>query len=104
MPDENPPKIFRTPDGNEWQFLQTFSDFDQTNKFRHKNQCRSTMDKKDIDSLRIPFYCSRRYYKTINEKEVCKCKFTLMALKTHKGGYHVYKHGEHNNHPTVKSK
>jgi hypothetical protein len=28
----------------------------------------------------------------------------LMALKTHKGGYHVYKHGEHNNHPTVKSK
>jgi hypothetical protein len=93
MPEENPPPIIRTPDGIEWQFLKTFSDFDQINKFRHKHQCQATKDKKD--SLRIRFYCRRR------NKDDCKCKFTLMTLKTHNGGYHVYKHGEHGNHPTL---
>jgi hypothetical protein len=41
-------------------------------------------------------WCWRRYYKN-------RCKLMFLALKTIKGGYHVYKHGEHN-HPIRKSK
>jgi hypothetical protein len=91
MPDANPPKIFHTPDNAEWTFLQSFADYDKMQEFRHKNQCKT---KTYVDVwLRIRFNCNRRWRHN--------CKFQLLAMKTTKHGFHVYKHGEHNHDPAV---
>jgi hypothetical protein len=86
MPHEKPPTIFRTTDNIEYKFLQTFSNFDKMEKFRQKNHCQTTKSKKN--GSRIRYYCMHRY-------KMKDCKFTLLAVKTTKKGYHVYKHGEH---------
>jgi hypothetical protein len=85
MPPENPPKIYRTPDNIEWQFLQSFSDFDKMQQFRAENQCKNTWDCEKWG--RIRFVCKR--------KRSHNCKFVLLAMKTTNQGFHVYKHGEH---------
>jgi hypothetical protein len=86
IPDENPPKMYRTPDGIEWQFIQTFADYDEMNTFREENQCRSRYDGEKW--CRIRFVCKRT--------SSHNCKFMLLAMKTTKQEYHFYKHGEHN--------
>jgi hypothetical protein len=93
MPHENPPNIFVTPDNIEWQFLQTFPDYEKVQQFRHKNQCHS----RACDEMRngIRSFCTRRRSQN--------CKFVLLAMKTIKQGYHVYKHAEHK-HTALKSK
>jgi hypothetical protein len=88
MLDANPPAIYRTADTTEWNFIQTLPDYDQMQEFRQKKQCSSKSSSLDKRAWRIRFYCSRRCYPT--------CKFMLLALKTTKEGYHVYKHGKHN--------
>jgi hypothetical protein len=89
MPHANPPRIFRTPDNIEWTFIKTLSDFDKMNDFRRKKLCKAKAGKQT--QLRIRFSCGQRFKKS-------KCPFMLLALKTTKQGYHVYKHGEHNEH------
>jgi hypothetical protein len=93
MPDENPPALFRTPDNIEWQFIHTFSDRDKMQKFRRENCCRFITG--DKTGLRIRFPCQLKYSDN--------CQFMLLALRTTKEGYHVYKHGQHqhNNQPLV---
>jgi hypothetical protein len=95
MPAENPPSIFRTPD-KEWIYLRTLVDYDQMQKFRHKCQCICTnlAGKEGYRRVRLP--CKHRW--------AHNCQFKLLALKTTNQGYHVYKYGEHNNHPTIKPK
>jgi hypothetical protein len=89
MPHKNPPTIFRTPDNMEWTFLETFPDYEKLQKFRHRNKCQlSTSQAKNEKALRMRYWCLR--------KLMNNCKFMLLALKTTKEGYHVYKHGEHN--------
>jgi hypothetical protein len=86
--DENPPKICRTPDNIEWQFLQTFSDLDKMHKFRLENQCYQTGCDDEIGKwCRIRFYCKCRFSHG--------CKFMLLAVKTTTQEYLVYTHGEH---------
>jgi hypothetical protein len=89
MPDANPPLIHVTEDNVEWPFIQTFADYEIMNKFRRKNQCKSEGNEKQ---RRIRFHCSSRRYSSDN------CQFMLLALKTTNNRYHVYKHGEHNDH------
>jgi hypothetical protein len=81
---ENPQKVFCTEDDSEWTFVQTFPDFDQMQEFRRKNQCKTRWDK---NAWTIACHCNRKY--THN------CKFILLALKTTKNGYHIYKQGKH---------
>jgi hypothetical protein len=96
MPDANPPAIFRTEDNIEWTFFQTIPDYTKMDKFRYKNQCLSRKSKVlDEKSWRIRFACQR--------KRRHNCEFMLLAMKTAKKGYHVYKHGEHN-HPLSKQR
>jgi hypothetical protein len=94
MPDANPQKIFHTPDKMEWTFLQTFSDFNQMDKFRRKMKANIAGRCVNRDKwLRIRFYCNvRAYY---------KCKFMLLSLKTTKHRYHVYSNGEQHTHPAA---
>jgi hypothetical protein len=92
MPSENPPKILGTADNIEWQFLQTLPDYGKMQKFRVKNQCKGQSE--DANWCRIRYPCYR--------KRNNNCQFLLLALKTAKQCYHIYKHGEHN-HPPVKS-
>jgi hypothetical protein len=94
MPEENPSKIYCTPDNIEWTFLQTFSSYDRMQKFRRKNKCQSV--KSNAKWCRIRFHCNGQY----NENQ---CKFMLLAMKTTNQGYHIYTHGKHN-HPIIKSK
>jgi hypothetical protein len=42
MPHANPQTTFRTPDNNEWKFLQTFSNYDKLDKFRRRNRASTT--------------------------------------------------------------
>jgi hypothetical protein len=94
MPDANPPKSYRTSDNIEWTFLQTFQDYDQMQKFRQKNKFQSRAG--DEKFRRIRYFCIR-----INKNN---CKFMLLAFKTTKERYHVYKHGKHNSHMVQTSK
>jgi hypothetical protein len=93
MPHKIPPRIFRTPDNIEWTFLETFPDYERLQKFRLNNHSYATNS--DGKKSRIRFYCYPK------PRRVHNCKFKLLALKTSKEGYHVYKHGEHN-HATIK--
>jgi hypothetical protein len=93
MADEKPPVIFCTPDSVEWAFLQTLPDYDKFHKFRLKNYCHFNGRATDKSS-QFRCYCMRR-------SKDDKCKFMLLALKTTKQFYHVYKFGEHN-HPAIK--
>jgi hypothetical protein len=88
MPFCNPPKIFVTPDKQEWTFLQTYQDFNKFEKFRRENMC---LLRSRYKMWRFRSMCQRRY-STYN------CQFTLLGMKNTKHGYHVYKSGEHN-HP-----
>jgi hypothetical protein len=94
MPDANPPQSYRTSDNIEWTFLQTFPDYDEMQKFRQTNTFKPSPG--DEKYRRIRYLCMRQ--RTHN------CKFMLMALKTTKHRYHVYKHGKHNSHLFQKSK
>jgi hypothetical protein len=94
MPDTHPPQILKLPDNTEWKFLGTLLDYDKLQKLRIKNHTFAT--KRNEKSLRIRFYCYRR--------SSHQCKFMLLALKTTKQGYHVYKRGEHNNHLSLKQR
>src|SRR4051812_44888569 len=85
MPDANPPKTFRTADKMEWTFLQTFPDYDKIQKFRHKNKCLRIHGACDAKWCRIRYHCLR--------KRKNNCEFMLLAMKTAKQCYHVYKHG-----------
>jgi hypothetical protein len=87
MSDKNPPRIFHTADNIEWAFLQTFPDYEKLQKFRLNNHSFASWPGK---RNRIRFYCNSGRGRAQN------CKFMLLALKTTKRGYHVYKHGEHN--------
>jgi hypothetical protein len=90
MPDANPPPILRTADKMEWQFLQTISNYAKLKKFRLLNLLKSNGAKEKY--WRVRYVCQR------NHKN--NCKFVLLALKTTKQGYHVYKHSKHeHNHP-----
>jgi hypothetical protein len=81
----------------EWTFLQTFPDYDKLQEFRHKNKCQlCTSKEKDEKALRVRYSCPRR-------KRMNNCEFMLLARKTTKEGYHVYKYGEHN-HPAIESR
>jgi hypothetical protein len=91
MPAENPPRIFRTADNIEWTFLRTFADFDQMHEFRRKSQCTIIAGRESNQRFRLP--CNLKKYRN--------CQFKLLALKTTKQGYHVYKFGEHS-HPIKK--
>jgi hypothetical protein len=86
MLDANPPAIYRTPADNiEWTFHGTFPDNGKLEKFRYENECRSThTDKKGV-RIRYHCYCRASH----------GCKFMLVAMKTIKQHYHVYKHGQH---------
>jgi hypothetical protein len=95
MAADNPPAIFRTPDNMEWTFLKTVVNYHQLQQFRRENQCQSISGRETSWRLRFP--CNRG-----RSSHIYICKFTLLALKTTKHGYHVYKHGEHNNHPCVR--
>jgi hypothetical protein len=91
MPAENPALAICTRDNTEWTFLQTFADYGKMNKFRRKNHTTTKIAKRlNEKNLQLRFYCPSRLSR--------KCKFMLLALKTTKGGYHVYKNGEHNKH------
>jgi hypothetical protein len=90
MRDANPPAIFRTMDNSEWKFLQTVPNFGKLQKFRRNKHCYPTNG--DAKSGRIRFYC--------NCLSSHKCQFKLVAMKTTKKGYHVYKRGKHN-HPAA---
>jgi hypothetical protein len=90
IPDATPPKTFRTVDNIEWKFLKTISDYGKLDKFRHKNRCKTNCCARD-SWRRIRYNCNNKLYS--------KCQFMLLALKTTKQGYHVYKHGKHNHHP-----
>jgi hypothetical protein len=92
MPDENPTKIYRTPDNIEWTLVQTFPSYEKLQKFRLKNQCNG--QSRNAKWWRIRFPCKGKYMKN-------KCQFKLLAMKTIKQSYHVYKHGKHN-HPPLK--
>jgi hypothetical protein len=94
IPDQKPPLIFRTGDNMEWHFLQTFPDFEKMDKFRSINGCQLQVERKKYWRLRL--CCGRKYYPK-------SCKFMLLALKTTKNRYHVYKNAEHN-HPIRTSK
>jgi hypothetical protein len=84
--DERPPTIVRTADNVEWTFLESFPDYDKMLKFVRENQCQSRVF--DEKRWRIKFQCSR--------KSSNHCQLALLALKDQKrGGYNVYKHGEH---------
>jgi hypothetical protein len=85
VPDGNPPSIFRTLD-NEWDFRQTLPDYDTLEKFASENQCTFTPSYEHRS--RIRYYCTGRRFGN--------CKFMLLAMKTTKKRYHVYKNGEHN--------
>jgi hypothetical protein len=89
MPDANPPTIFHTQDSIEWQYLQTFPNYDKMQTFRSQNKCRSRIYSETWGRIRL--FCNR--------KSTHNCPFMLLALKTTKTRYHVYKHGEHTNHP-----
>jgi hypothetical protein len=96
MPDENPPKIFRTTDNLEWHFLQTFPNYGKMQQLRLQNQCKfSTEDAASWYHLRHK----------CNRLSSHNCPFMLLAIKNINEGYHVYTHGEHN-HPfnTAESK
>jgi hypothetical protein len=88
MPEANPPKIYSTADNIEWRFFQTFPDYDILDKFRHNNHTYSPVGNEE--SRQIRFYCKRR--------KLHKCQFMLLALKTTKKGFHVYKRGEYKHH------
>jgi hypothetical protein len=92
LPDDNPPQIYLMDD-IEWTFLDTLPDFETMREFRREKQCNmGAIDKK---RKRMRSNCARKY------KD--ECKFKLLALKTPKNRYHLYKHGEHN-HPIIKQK
>jgi hypothetical protein len=93
LPAENPPEVFCTSDNREWTFLQTFANYDKMQEFRQQNQCKCSGNKK---RWQIRFPCYRRQRQN--------CGFMLLAKKTTNEEYHVYKYGEHNNHPFIKSK
>jgi hypothetical protein len=94
MADNNPPEITHKPDNIEWAFLGTFPDLGRVDKFRYVNECRAThSDKKGI---LIRYHCHCRYSHG--------CKFMLLARKTTKQRYHVYKHGKHIRHPAMKQR
>jgi hypothetical protein len=88
MPAENPPKIYRTTDNIEWQFLQTFDNYEKMQQFRLQSQCKSSIEHESWWRLRHE--CNRQFSHN--------CPFKLLAIKNTKQGYHVYINGEHN-HP-----
>jgi hypothetical protein len=90
MPDANPPAVYPMDD-IEWTFQGTFPDNGKLNKFRYEHECNHTTDR---GCTRFRFYCRCRY---TND-----CNFMLLAMKTTKQRYHVYKHGEHSEHPARK--
>jgi hypothetical protein len=94
MTDANPPAIFRTADNMEWQFLQTLPDYEKMQKFRRENHGHghSRASRRGGEKFgRARFFCKSR-----NKQN--QCKFMLLAIKTTRNGYHVYKHGKHNLH------
>ena len=93
MSDENPPAVVGTPDNIQWTFLKTLADYTKMTKCWHENNC--TSDARREKSYRIRNYCANKPRR--------QCKFMLLAMKTTKQGYHVFKHGEHN-HPVAKCK
>jgi hypothetical protein len=94
MPDASPPKLFRTPDNIEWAFLKECSAFDKLEEYRYENQCKYKAGV--VTWSRVRFHCNRKF--THN------CEFSLLAMKTIKEGYYVYKKGEHNHQPAANSK
>jgi hypothetical protein len=93
MPHQKAPTLFHTPDKIEWTFVETFSDYEKLQNFRLKNHFFSPNSYEKRNRLR--FYCNRR--------RANNCEFMLLALKTTKEEYHVYKHGKHN-HTAIKAK
>jgi hypothetical protein len=92
MPDADPPKIYSTLDNIEWTFIRTFSDHDKMDEFRYVNHCEcSSRGKTCWRQVRFP--CLR--------KSSDNCQFMLLAMRSTKQRFHVYKHGQHqhNNHP-----
>jgi hypothetical protein len=94
MPDANPAKSFCTAENIEWTFLQTFPDYGKLQNLRLKNKCLRKHGL-DVKWRRIRYCCHR--------KNSHNCEFMLLAMKTAKQCYHVYKHGEHN-HPVETSR
>jgi hypothetical protein len=94
MPDEKPPATLRTSDKIQWTFLRTFSDYDHVQKFRCKSQCKPRLDVEEWG--RVRFYCRRRQRQN--------CPLMLLALKTTRRRYYVYKYGQHNNHSAMMPK
>jgi hypothetical protein len=92
MPAANPPKVFRS-DNIEWSFLRTFANHGQLRKFLCESHCKIGTRGENIRRVRLT--CCR--------KRSNNCEYQLLALKTTKQGYHVYKIGEHN-HPVHKPK
>jgi hypothetical protein len=90
MPDENPPEIYSTPSeavaGNiDWTFLRTVADYEEIDKFRGEERCYVKVGGEEKRRCRI--YCNLRSKRD--------CQFVLLAMKTTKQRYHVYKYGEH---------
>jgi hypothetical protein len=86
--------IFVTPDNAEWTFLQTFPDSENIEKFLRENNCKSwALNNKTWLRKRVSCY----------RKVSHNCPFMLLAIKTTKKRYHLYKHREHN-HDAVKPK
>jgi hypothetical protein len=94
MSDAYPPKTYNTVDNIQWTFLQTFPDYQQMQEFRQRTKCQFIAGKEN--------YWRTRFYCTVRGSH--NCKFMLLALKTAKQRYHVYKNGKHNSHVLERSK